>query len=88
MFVELPQVGRTLAAQEACAVVESVKAASDLYAPIAGSVVAVNEALGKEPELINQDPYGRGWVMRVKPAAGAKSDLLSASDYQAIADEG
>jgi len=88
VFVELPQVGRTLAAQEACAVVESVKAASDLYAPIAGSVVAVNEALGKEPELINQDPYGRGWVMRVKPAAGAKSDLLSASDYQAIADEG
>jgi glycine cleavage system H protein len=88
VFVELPQVGRTLAAQEACAVVESVKAASDLYAPIAGSVVAVNEALGKEPELINQDPYGRGWVMRVKPAAGAKSDLLCASDYQAIADEG
>jgi len=88
VFVELPQVGRTLAAQEACAVVESVKAASDLYAPIAGSVVAVNEALGKEPELINQDPYGRGWVMRVKPESGAKSDLLSASDYQAIADEG
>jgi len=88
VFVELPEVGRTLAAQEACAVVESVKAASDLYAPVAGSVVAVNEALGKEPELINQDPYGRGWVMRVKPESGAKSDLLSASDYQAIADEG
>jgi glycine cleavage system H protein len=50
--------------------------------------VAVNEALGKEPELINQDPYGRGWVMRVKPEAGATSDLLSAEDYQVIADEG
>jgi len=88
VFVELPEVGRTLAAQEACAVVESVKAASDLYAPIAGSVIAVNEALGKEPELINQDPYGRGWVMRLKPVADAKSDLLSAADYQAVADEG
>jgi len=88
VFVELPEVGRAVAAQEACAVVESVKAASDLYAPVAGSVVAVNEALGKEPELINQDPYGRGWVMRVKPEAGANSELLSASDYKAIADEG
>lgn len=88
VFVELPEVGRTLAAQEACAVVESVKAASDLYAPIAGSVVAVNEALAKEPELINQDPYGRGWVMKLEPQAGGGSDLLSASDYQAVADEG
>jgi glycine cleavage system H protein len=88
VFVELPEVGRTLAAQEACAVVESVKAASDLYAPVAGNVVAVNRDLVKEPELINQDPYGRGWVMRLKPVAGASSDLLSAGDYQAVADEG
>jgi glycine cleavage system H protein len=86
VFVELPEVGRVVAAQEACAVVESVKAASDLYAPVAGSVVAVNQALVKEPELINQDPYGRGWVMRLKPTAGAASDLLSAADYQAVAD--
>src|SRR5580704_6239619 len=83
VFVELPDVGRNLSVGEACAVVESVKAASDLYAPVAGSVVAVNEALVKEPELINQDPYGRGWVMRLKPN-GASSDLLSATDYQKV----
>jgi glycine cleavage system H protein len=88
VFVELPELGRSLAVQEACAVVESVKAASDIYAPVAGSVVAVNEALVKEPELINQDPYGRGWIMRIKPAASINSELLSAADYQAVADEG
>jgi glycine cleavage system H protein len=88
VFVELPEVGRTLEAQEACAVVESVKAASDLYSPIPGSVVAVNERLVKEPELINQDPYGRGWIMRLKPAtAGSTPELLSASDYKTLADE-
>lgn len=86
VFVQLPDVGRTLTAGEACAVVESVKAASDLYAPVGGSVVAVNEALSKEPELINQDPYGRGWVMRLKPA-GATLDLLPAADYKKVADE-
>jgi glycine cleavage system H protein len=86
VFVQLPDVGRALSVGEACAVVESVKAASDLYAPVAGSVVAVNEALVKEPELINQDPYGRGWVMRLKPN-GASSDLLSATDYQKVADQ-
>jgi glycine cleavage system H protein len=88
VFVELPEVGRSLAAQEACAVVESVKAASDIYAPVAGSVIAANEALVKEPELINQDPYGRGWIMRIKPSASVQSELLSATDYQAVADEG
>jgi glycine cleavage system H protein len=87
VFVQLPDVGRALNAGEACAVVESVKAASDLYAPVTGSVVAVNEALSKEPELINQDPYGRGWVMRLKPS-GAALELLSAADYRKLADEG
>jgi glycine cleavage system H protein len=86
VFVELPEVGRSVVAQEACAVVESVKAASDLYAPVTGSVVAVNQDLVSEPQLINQDPYGRGWVMRLKPAAGAASDLLSSTDYQAVAE--
>jgi glycine cleavage system H protein len=86
VFVELPEVGRSVVAQEACAVVESVKAASDLYAPVAGSVVAVNQELVKEPELINQDPYGRGWVMRLKPTALAASQLLSAAEYQSVAD--
>jgi glycine cleavage system H protein len=86
VFVQLPDVGRSLSAGEACAVVESVKAASDLYAPVAGSVVAVNQALSKEPELINQDPYARGWIMRLKPN-GAIVGLLGAADYRKVADE-
>jgi glycine cleavage system H protein len=86
VFVQLPDVGRSLTAGEACAVVESVKAASDLYAPVAGSVVAVNQALSKEPELINQDPYGRGWIVRLKPN-GAIPGLLGAADYRKLADE-
>jgi glycine cleavage system H protein len=86
VFVQLPDLGRSVTAGEACAVVESVKAASDLYAPVAGSIVAVNDGLSKEPELINQDPYGRGWIMRLKPGA-APSGLLSAADYQKVADE-
>jgi glycine cleavage system H protein len=89
VFVELPEVGRTLAAGESCAVVESVKAASDVYAPVAGTVVAVNEQLSSAPELINQDAYGGGWIMRLKPAtAGADTGLLSAQDYAALAAEG
>jgi len=87
VYVQLPDVGRDLTAQEACAVVESVKAASDVYAPVAGKVIEVNEALVKEPELINQDPYGRGWIMRIKPTAGGTAGLLSASEYQAVAEE-
>src|SRR5450755_347935 len=88
VFVELPEIGRTLAAEEACAVVESVKAASDMFSPIAGEVLAVNEQLVKEPQLINQDPYGRGWIMRLRPSAAvATSQLLSAASYQAVADE-
>jgi glycine cleavage system H protein len=89
VFVELPEVGRSLAAGEACAVVESVKAASDIYAPVAATVVAINAQLAEAPELINQDPYGRGWIMRLKPTAlGAASGLLSAHDYQALAAAG
>jgi len=89
VFVEVPVVGRTLQQGEACAVVESVKAASDLYAPVAGTVVAVNEALAKTPELINQDPYGSGWIMRVKPGAAlADADLLNADAYAALAEAG
>jgi glycine cleavage system H protein len=89
VFVELPEVGRQLAAGEACAVVESVKAASDIYAPVAGTVIAVNEQLARTPELVNRDPYGGGWMMRLKPATPATTAaLLSARDYQAVADEG
>ena len=89
VFVELPEPGRILAAGEACAVVESVKAASDIYAPIAATVVAVNAQLAETPELINQDPYGRGWIMRLKPSApAAEAGLLSAHDYQLLAAQG
>lgn len=88
VFIELPEVGRSLVAGEPCAVVESVKAASDIFAPVAGTVVAVNEQLARTPELVNRDPYGGGWLMRVKPAAGAAGmPLLSAQDYQSVADE-
>jgi len=89
VFVEVPAVGRTLQQGEACAVVESVKAASDVYAPVAGTVVAVNEALAQSPELINRDPYAGGWILRLKlgpqPAA---PDLLDAEAYAALADAG
>jgi len=84
VFVELPEPGRALKAGEACAVVESVKAASDVYAPIAGTVVTVNEQLAQSPELVNSDPYGGGWMMRLRPAAGALEGLLSAQAYAAV----
>jgi glycine cleavage system H protein len=66
VFVEAPEPGRRVNAGEACAVVESVKAASDVYSPVSGEVVAGNADLGGQPELINQDPYGAGWIMRVR----------------------
>ena len=89
VFIELPQVGRQLSAGEPCAVVESVKAASDIYAPIAGTVLATNEQLAQSPELVNRDPYGVGWLMRLKPMQGAAdSQLLSPADYTTLAEEG
>jgi glycine cleavage system H protein len=85
VFVEVPEGGRAVSAGEACAVVESVKAASDVYSPVAGTVSAGNAELGATPELINQDPYGGGWMFRVKPAdAGAVAQLLSAADYESM----
>lgn len=85
VFVETPDEGRSLAAGEACAVVESVKAASDVYAPIAGTVVAGNAALIGQPELINQEPYGAGWLMKVKPTNAADiGGLMDAAAYQAF----
>ncbi len=89
VFVEVPEVGRTLVQGEACAVVESVKAASDVYAPVAGTVVAVNQALAQAPELVNQDPYGGGWIMRLKPSGAlAAADLLNAEAYATLAESG
>ncbi len=84
VFVENPTVGRQLAQNEECAVVESVKAASDVYAPIAGEVVAVNDAVESAPESLNQDPYGN-WMFRLRPANPADLDtLLDAAAYQAL----
>ena len=82
VYVELPAVGKALAAGDACAVVESVKAAADVYAPLAGSVLAVNDALSGAPEQVNQDPYGAGWLLRVSGALPA--DLLDAAAYRAL----
>ena len=83
VYLELPAVGRKLAAAEACAIVESVKAASDVYAPIAGEVVAANTALTKTPEQVNRDPYA-AWFFRIKPAAaGSTATLLDARAYEA-----
>ncbi|MGD9386641.1 MAG: glycine cleavage system protein GcvH [Gammaproteobacteria bacterium] len=83
VFVETPETGRNLEPGEACAVVESVKAASDVYSPVAGEVVAGNEALADQPELLNNDPYGAGWIMKVRPAAAAEtSELLDAKAYE------
>ena len=84
VFVEIPEVDRAVAATESCAVVESVKAASDVYSPLDGIIVAVNEALADRPELINEDPYGEGWIFRLKTDA-ALEGLLDAKAYEAIA---
>jgi glycine cleavage system H protein len=85
VFIELPAVGRKLAAGEACAVVESVKAASDIYAPVSGEVVAVNQAVTDTPESINTDAYGN-WLFKLKPANAADVDkLLDAAAYASAA---
>jgi glycine cleavage system H protein len=84
VFIENPVVGRTLAKGEECAVVESVKAASDVYAPLAGEVVAVNADAESSPEAVNKDPYGT-WLFRLRPANPAeREDLLDATAYQKL----
>ena len=86
VFVELPAVGRQLKAGEECAVVESVKAAADVFAPVTGEVVAINGELADAPEKINQDAY-LAWMFKLKPGnAGELAGLLDAAAYQAIAD--
>ena len=88
VFVDVPEAGKSLKVGDAFAVVESVKAASDVYAPLAGAVVEGNSALSDKPELINSEPYGGGWIARMKPN-GAPQGLLSAAEYQAhLAAEG
>lgn len=83
VFVETPAAGRKLGKDESCAVVESVKAASDVYAPIAGDVIANNAKLGDSPEILNNDPYNEGWMWKMKPADAADVDgLLDAAAYE------
>jgi glycine cleavage system H protein len=85
VYVELPEVGADLDASKECAVVESVKAASDVYAPVSGEVVAVNEALADAPDTVNKDPYGEGWLFRIKPGDAAAFDaLLDGGAYEQL----
>ncbi len=83
VFVELPETGASVAAGEEAGVVESVKAASDIYAPVSGEVIAVNDQLEDQPELVNSDPYNDGWFFRLQPADLSElEDLLSADEYR------
>lgn len=85
VFVEVPETGRQLSAADPFAVVESVKAASDVYCPVAGEVFAGNDALATQPELVNQDPYGQGWIARLKPTSiQAVEALLDATQYSSL----
>jgi glycine cleavage system H protein len=85
VFVEPAQSGRSVSAGGNLTVVESVKAASDVYSPLAGVVTAVNPRLTREPELINKDPYGEGWLVRLTPAGGGETpELLTSAEYQAL----
>ncbi|WP_350305088.1 glycine cleavage system protein GcvH [Photorhabdus viridis] len=88
VFVDLPEVGDEFNFGDECAVVESVKAASDIYAPLSGEVIAVNEALGEAPELVNGEPYNEGWLFRIKASDESEfANLLDAAGYQALLDE-
>ena len=82
VYVETPAVDSRVEAGKECAVVESVKSASDIYAPVSGDIVAVNEELSSAPELVNQDPYDKGWIFKIKISdPGELGELLSADDY-------
>ncbi|HAU4920148.1 glycine cleavage system protein H [Aeromonas hydrophila] len=88
VFVDLPEVGKQVGAGDDCAVAESVKAASDIYSPVSGEILAVNEELEGSPGLVNSDPYGAGWLFRIKlDDAGELANLLDAEGYQNVVDE-
>ncbi len=88
VFVELPEVESEIIQEEECAVVESVKAASDVYAPVSGTVVEVNSSVEDAPELVNQDPYGDGWLFRIElESEDALNDLLDADEYNELVSE-
>ncbi len=82
VFVELAEIGQIVAVDDQCGVIESVKAASDIYSPIAGEVIEVNEILSEQPELVNTDPYQAGWLFKMNPAEDSgMDDLLTAAEY-------
>lgn len=86
VFVELPELERVVNAEEECAVVESVKAASDVYSPVAGTIIEVNSAVEDSPELVNQDPYGDGWLFKLSDVSGL-DELLDADAYAEMVEE-
>jgi glycine cleavage system H protein len=88
VFLELPNAGRKLEAGESFGVVESVKAASDLYAPVSGRVAAVNDKLAGKPELINSDPYGDGWILKLDLSGEAPKDLMDEDAYKKFTETG
>ena len=85
VFIELPEEGASFGAGDAFGTIESVKAVSDLYAPVGGEVVEVNEALNDAPEKVNEDPYGEGWIIRLR--VSGEGNLLSAEEYEKVLDE-
>lgn len=87
VFLELPTTGRKLAERETFGVIESVKAASDLYSPVAGRISAVNENLAAKPELVNSDPYGEGWLLKIDLAGDLPGDLLDEDGYKKVTEE-
>ena len=85
VYVDVPGVGKELAAEEVFGTVEAVKTVSDLFLPIAGTITAINPALENQPELVNNDPYGEGWMIKMKPAdANAVNELMDAAAYEAL----
>ena len=88
VFIEVPEAGQSVTAEEACAVVESVKAASDIYAPLSGEIIETNAALTDEPELVNSDAFGEGWIYQIRMEdEDALTQLLDAEAYEAVAAE-
>jgi len=86
VFLELPKIGNEVGAGAAFGVIESVKAANDLFSPATGKIVEVNERLSRNPELVNSDPYGEGWIMKVELAGGEPGELLDEGAYKAFAE--
>nr|VFJ51549.1 MAG: glycine cleavage system H protein [Candidatus Kentron sp. DK]VFJ57343.1 MAG: glycine cleavage system H protein [Candidatus Kentron sp. DK] len=88
VFIDLPKPGRTVEPEEELAVIESVKAAADIYSPATGRITEVNDALDESPELVNSDPYGAGWILRLRPSAPLPAGaLLDAAGYAKLAEE-